>query len=175
MIEKKVFYSNLKLTQHYCEYNKLGITKDCASNLRTINPIINDQKAFQFKEIDNDQFGKLKITDWIIDPLYEKDIIDDIFEIQLSHKKEISYNHNDIIEGKILVSYYKETLFEGFCQLTSNGFIDEYDLPPIDTWFYINKSSELLYSWIPKKFYSNIDEAIHSSSTDIYCWVNYEI
>ena len=170
MIDRNIFLENLKLTQNYCESHKMVDKKNICSILRNINPVINGNKVFDFKNINDDQFGKLQLTNWKIDPLYKKDIINEIYIIQLNYKKLNVIKKQSISDGKILITRYKDTLFEGFCELVSNGFIDEYDLPPIDTWFYLDDTADL-YSWVPNEFIPNVDKAINSSSTDIYSWI----
>ena len=99
----------------------------------------------------------------------------------LSLRREKLGLKRDIYElGKILRFQINITTVDGAPVENSEGFVDFYDIPPIDTWFYITK--KYLYCWIPTMFVSKMQDAIDVEILDSYAWLeeinpelNYEI
>jgi hypothetical protein len=60
----------------------------------------------------------------------------------------------------------------------SKNFVDEADVPPIDTWFYLKRKyshsehlcRQSLFCWIPKKFEEVMQQAIDVEILDSYRW-----
>jgi hypothetical protein len=71
--------------------------------------------------------------------------------------------------GKILLFSIDRTTHDGAPCNVSEGFVDESDIPPIDTWFYITKS--YLYCWIPTLFVEKMQSAIDVEILDSYAWL----
>ena len=162
---------NLNLTKYYCD-SLSSLQKNNAEILRTINLKLNNIELFSFKEMNLYNNGKTIITDWKTEPIsWTSNNIEVLLERQLEFKKKQTFNKPEYkINGKILITRLEDILYEGFCEDVSNGFIDEYDLPPFDTWFHLDTQNEKLYSWIPERFIKLINEVIPCSSTDIYEW-----
>jgi len=141
-IESKYIEQNLNLTKIYCE-SVLFNKNNNAEILRTIR-------------IKKDN------VDLYIESLFQKQLYFKQEQQLPKSKKEIS--------GDILITSFGDSLHEGFCEDVSNGFIDQYDLPPIDTWFYLDIKKAELHSWIPENFTETVEEIIPCSSTNIYKW-----
>ena len=171
--EPAPFEYNLTLTKSYCDSIIVSSQKSKAEILRTIQIKHNNINLYSFKTENLYNNGKTIVTEWTLNPLNhpEYNNIEMLFHKQLENKKKINLrNSNNKSLGEILITNYGDVLNEGFCEDVSNGFIDEYDLPPFDTWFHLDTQNEKLYSWIPERFVKLIDEVIPCSSTDIYEW-----
>lgn len=168
-IDKKVFVSNLRVTQQYCDIQKTHTEKNSTSILRSFNPQINGDNIFKFKLSDygleeNVRFSFL--TDWSIDPTDRENeyLISDLFEKQLAHKKAgVVDNYSSALSnGDILIAQIDNTVIDGASAVVSGGLIDDYDCPPIDTWFYQASSTQgrLLFAWIPHEFVALANDAV---------------
>ena len=101
---------------------------------------------------------------------------------------EISFNYLSVLEqalkvrvenkfavadfnqlGQILEFDIDLTTHDGAPCAESEGFVDESDIPPIDTWFYLTKTK--LYCWIPKLFIEKMQGAIDVEIFDSYRWI----
>ena len=51
------------------------------------------------------------------------------------------------VEGSILIYIPNDTLFDGASEVASEGFFDDYDAPPWDSWFHYQQRK--LFAWIP--------------------------
>lgn len=71
--------------------------------------------------------------------------------------------------GKILEFDIDVTTHDGAPVAESEGFVDESDIPPIDTWFYLTKS--YLYCWIPARFVNIMQNAIDVEIFGSYRWI----
>jgi len=71
--------------------------------------------------------------------------------------------------GKILKFQIDLTTYDGAAIANSLGFVDEADIPPIDTWFYVTK--KYLYCWIPTLFIAQMQIAIDVEVYDSYEWL----
>ena len=140
VIDKEVYLSNLQLTQLFYSQqlarNK-GVSK--AKVLRSINPKLKGLQLFTFESQDVlDSTESFDTTVW--NPKLEDSfpgIIGEIHDLQLKHKNRLVAG-NEVIEipGKILKADLN-SLWDGASEYESEGIIDVYDLPPIDTWFYL--------------------------------------
>jgi hypothetical protein len=147
--------------------------------LRSINPIIKGNKLFEFKLIDYYEQRKRYdfCTEWTQDPHAEENsnLINEIFDFQLLQKKEKPAL--DLLDkefsGEILVAEIDNTIWDGASEQCSEGLVDVYDLPPIDTWFYIKQGSSTrnLYAWIPKEFIYQANDAISVNAVDCLSWL----
>lgn len=175
MIDKKEFLNNLNLTQNYCETQIEQRSKNFASILRSINPVIEDEELFSFNlnTFEGLDIKDLFLTEWNIEPFDRNNFLTEIFEKQLKYKLDNVISQEIEFNGRILVSEYESTVTDGASEVESNGIIDVYDLPPIDTWFYICDDG-LLYSWIPKDFENLANNAIEVNCVDILKWMDSE-
>lgn len=71
--------------------------------------------------------------------------------------------------GKILVFEIDLTTHDGAPVFESEGFVDESDIPPIDTWFFITQKH--LYCWIPTLFIEKMQLAINVEMMESYRWL----
>lgn len=83
------------------------------------------------------------------------------------------------ISGRVLCFYPELSLQDAVAYVASDGFIDQDDCPPWDTWlFYSNKDIEMyhddehscLYSWVPEMFVSQVNNAISEDTYDCLVW-----
>jgi hypothetical protein len=79
----------------------------------------------------------------------------------------ITKNINQL--GQILEFDIDLTTHDGAPCAASDGFVDESDIPPIDTWFYITEKQ--LYCWIPNMFIEKMQAAIDVEIFDSYRWI----
>jgi len=180
------FYENLLLTQIYCAQQLLDCEKNTASIFRSINPIRNENKLFEFKISDYGFEPESRYcfsTEWTQDPLrgenYEL-FFKELFDQQLIQKREKTKGviHDQEFKGSILVAAIDDTVTDGASEVCSEGLIDVYDCPPIDTWFYLKNSSagRLLFAWIPREFVYQANEAIKVNCMDcIHWWQEYPV
>jgi len=173
MIDKKDFLENLELTQNYCESQMKNNSKNFASILRSINPIIENKEIFSFylETFEGTKIQELFLTNWNIELFERYDLFDELFEKQIKHKKENIICSGKEIKGRIFISEFECTVVDGASEAESKGIVDIYDLPPIDTWFYKSKDN-LLYSWIPEDFENLANNAIEVNCVDILKWMD---
>jgi len=154
------FHYNLSRTIAWTQNIVNGIRDHSSINyskvLRTINPLYEGKPFYNFDNevcpLDND-FNYAPILFYILGLRKEK----------INGTKDI----NSL--GKILRFQINITLVDGAPIECSEGFVDLYDIPPIDTWFYITK--EYLYCWIPTMFIRKMQDAIDVEVLDSYAWL----
>lgn len=143
---------------------------DATRLFRSFNPTIHGNLLFSFKEEQFDfeiapGINRCNLTNWTIDPLKtgNDDLIYNLFNQQLDFKNHhVGNNNSQIRKGDIFVAHLDGTVKDGASEVQSMGLIDSYDIPPIDTWFYLADSSvgRLLFAWIPMEFRHYANEAI---------------
>ncbi|WP_163411199.1 hypothetical protein [Flavobacterium ajazii] len=176
------FYENLLLTQIYCDQQLLNSEKNIASIFRSINPIRNGKKLFEFKITDYGYTPGTRFsfsTEWTQDPIdWSSGLFIELFNFQLLKKREnIKTTVSDQeFQGKILVAEIGNTVTDGVSEIWSDGLIDFYDYPPIDTWFHLenNPNGRLLFAWIPIEFVYNATEAMTVNCVDCLYWFDEE-
>ena len=172
-IDKETFIQNLYLTQFYCEQKIQDKSKSIAKILRSLYLEYKDKDIFGFEW--NKKY-KIELTKWnfeILDNNFQ--IVSELFEQQLIRKKQsIELYENKNFRGKIFVSEFGCTVTDGASEIESKGLIDVYDLPPIDTWFYILKknNTQNIFAWIPERFEREANSAIEVNCVDILSWLN---
>jgi hypothetical protein len=80
--------------------------------------------------------------------------------------------------GRIISFQTFVTTHDGAPIVESKNFVDEADVPPIDTWFYLKRNylhsehrcDQSLFCWIPKKFEAVMQQAIDVEIVDSYRW-----
>jgi hypothetical protein len=164
-IDKEVFDKNLLLTQTYCAMQLANTDKSVAEILRSFNPEYDGKRVISFKN------GKQDI--WEVDP-FAPDIYDWLFDNQILHKKSVieSIDEPRQFKGRVLVAEIDTTITDGASETESEGFIDIYDCPPIDTWFYktSNKTGRIFYAWIPEQFVKLTQDAIDVNMLECFTW-----
>jgi len=179
-IDKTTFHENLLLTQIFCKQQLLNCDKNAASIFRSINPIYNGKKLFEYKISDYGYEPETRYcfsTEWTQDPLRnESQLYNELFEFQLLQKRENikSVVFEQKFNGQILVAEIDNTVTDGASEVCSEGLVDIYDCPPIDTWFYLthNSTGRFLFAWIPKEFVYNANKAIEVNCVDCLHWFN---
>jgi len=155
------------LTQIYCEEQIKNTDKSDAEILRSINLVSNDKRFFSFLP---GSFDRIK---WEIHP-YEDDAYPFLFEEQMQQKRKLVKPEKSVFEGRILVLEIDSVITDGASETETKGFIDEYDCPPIDTWFYLIQGNvgRTLYAWIPQPFISIVQVGIDVNAMDLFKWQN---
>ncbi|TFF35960.1 hypothetical protein [Mucilaginibacter psychrotolerans] len=176
-INHEIFAQNLLLTQAYCEMQLANTEKSVAEILRSFNPKCNGQKVFTFKpgEHEGETMTYFE-AGWSVDPWRDDDMViyNDLFDQQLANKMHVVKldKRQTSFKGKILIAEVDNTVVDGCSEAHSDGLIDIFDCPPIDTWFYFTKNeySRLIYCWIPEKFEGQINIAVAVNATDCLRW-----
>ncbi|WP_143437228.1 hypothetical protein [Hymenobacter mucosus] len=78
--------------------------------------------------------------------------------------------------GRILCFSTLLTTHDGITLAESNCFLDESDVPPIDTWFYLENNfldaeRPTLFCWIPKPFEPLMEAAMQVEMMQSYVWL----
>ncbi|HEY6143173.1 MAG TPA: hypothetical protein VIV55_07045 [Flavobacterium sp.] len=153
---------------------------------RKTNPIFNGAPLYNFgrqsTEIDNlnlsYDFGEdySSWNDW--DYSIEKyELLLDLAIKSRKVDRQINLSNLDEL-GRILSFQTCITTHDGAPIVESKNFVDEGDIPPIDTWFFLKKNyfhseykcEQSLFCWIPKKFEKVIQQAIDVEILDSYRW-----
>ncbi|HEX8657104.1 MAG TPA: hypothetical protein VF690_06200 [Hymenobacter sp.] len=187
-IDKAVFRNNLLLTQQYCDLQLANTDKNHASILRSINPVVDSKPIFDFEFVTDYNYEDIGVgiperyvfnfhSVWTKHPFDDYDtLITSLFEEQLKIKSTLIVEKYSEFEGEILAVKFDDTVVDGASQGESRGFIDGYDFPPIDTWFYksTGDNEPVLFAWIPKQFIWLVDEAIAVNVPDMIQWFKKE-
>lgn len=179
-IDQTRFFANLKLTQAYCELELRQEEKLDWRILRSIiNPCCKDGKWYvnvPSHEVKQADWQSILWEEWRkkSDPYYLESFVK-LFNSQIDFKRMVSDEllYRDLYRGKILVIKYGENISDGAAEPETDGFFDEWDLPPIDTWFYNDYSvarGGILFAWIPEKFIELADKAIEVQFLNILNW-----
>ena len=180
-IDKEVYLSNLQLTQLF--YNQQlvrnkGLSK--AKVLRSINPKMRGLQLFTFENQERVDKSAESFETTVWNPKLEDsfpEIIGEIYELQLKLKNRLVVS-NEVLDlpGKILKTDLN-SLLDGASEYESEGIIDVYDLPPIDTWFYLASyhQSMILFSWIPSEYVEEVQAAIEVNALDLLGWYEEEM
>ena len=73
------------------------------------------------------------------------------------------------MDGRLFGCYVRQTLFDGVSKMETNGFIDDTNTPPWDSW--IGIADELLISWIPPAIVDDVQSAIVCNAEECIAWV----
>ena len=149
-----------------------------SSIFRSINPIRDGKKLFEFKISDYGYEPESRYgfsTEWTQDPTGDEgELYTELFNLQILQKREKIKRlfPGKKFNGKILIAEIDCTVTDGASEVTSEGLVDIYDCPPIDTWFYIsnNSTGRLLFAWVPKQFVYNANKAIEVNCVDCLHW-----
>ncbi len=180
-INKQIFADNLKLTKAYCDLQLKNDISDNAKIFRSYNPLYGDKHLFSFvtERFDFEIEPNIKhctLTKWIVDPTDKASIVDNLFTEQITYKKQFidSIETDKTYSGRILVSQIDCTVIDGASEVQSLGLVDLYDIPAIDTWFYMTrtKESRLLFAWIPNELVKYADEAVQVNCVDCINWAD---
>lgn len=110
--------------------------------------------------------------------LYKNEEFNQIIRKILPARK-ISVNEKVVLteKGRILGFEIGLTTHDGVSNDQSNGFIDSYDIPPIDTWFFVkskfnSSQNGILFCWIPNEAEKIMQDAIDVEIFDSYFWLD---
>ncbi|MFC3336628.1 hypothetical protein [Flavobacterium palustre] len=137
---------------------------------RKTNPELNGSKLYSF----DDDYATWTIDDYSFD---NYDLLLDLALKQRPNSDQVDLSKLDEL-GRILSFQTCVTTHDGAPIVESRNFVDEGDVPPIDTWFYLKrnyfhsdyKCEQSLFCWIPKKFEKVIQQAIDVEILDSYRW-----
>lgn len=137
---------------------------------RQTNPLINNVALYS---IDGDY------ATWNLDD-YNPKVYHQLLELAIEARdKEYDLDLSEIDNlGKIISFETCITTHDGAPIVESQCFVDESDVPPIDTWFYLKKNYDhggrlcdhALFCWIPKEFEELMQGAISVEIFDSYRW-----
>lgn len=161
-IDRDELYLNLRKTINWTNNIVANIENtsaiDYSRALRTVNPLYNGKPFYSWYSADEpwvvtpNSFDYPAILDQVIKPRTDTALIESVAD-----------------KGKILVFEIDITTHDGAPIAESNGFVDESDIPPIDTWFFVTK--KYLYCWIPTLFIGKIQDAIDVEILGSYTWL----
>jgi hypothetical protein len=137
---------------------------------RNTNPELNGNKLYSF----DDDYATWTIDDYSFD---NYDLLLNLALKQRPNSDQIDFSKLDDL-GRILSFQTCVTTHDGAPIVESRNFVDEGDVPPIDTWFYLKrnyfhsdyKCEQSLFCWIPKKFEKVVQQAIDVEILDSYRW-----
>jgi hypothetical protein len=177
-IDPKIFAHNLKLTQEYCRVQCDRPQRDNARVFRSYNPIIKGKALFEFRNTVFEfaiepSLHSCALSRWTLDPIDHQNLVNQLFKEQISFKeRQVLVDAGRTYQGDILISQIDCTVVDGASEVQSLGLVDVYDIPPIDTWFYLIKSKEsrLLFAWIPNELRHYANEAVLVNCVDCINW-----
>lgn len=175
-IDKETFRTNLLLTQHYCDWQIRNTEKNTASILRSIHS--NNLISYRLEECGTPESPTpCFLTTWHKNPTDPDNhsILIDLFNNQIEHKRQFAQQAHlhSKINGRIMAVEIDYTVIDGAAAVASNGLMDDYDYPPIDTWFYLASGAEtrILFSWIPEPFVKTANNGVLVHCLDIIHWL----
>ena len=139
---------------------------------RQTNPLIN---GVQLYNIDGDY------ATWNLDDYNEK-IYEELLQLVIRARPadyDVDLTLLDNL-GRILSFQTCCTTHDGAPIVESQCFVDEGDVPPIDTWFFLKRNyyhgkcmcPQTLFAWIPKPFEKVMQAAIDVEIFDSYRWLD---
>ncbi len=158
------FYLNLVATINWTEKIVNGIDDKSQTNYSTILRLTNpDYEGKPFYLFENTRTGSAATPELSFNYLT-------VLEKALTVRTDKRFEFKDITQiGQILEFDTDLTTHDGAPCTESEGFVDESDIPPIDTWFYLTKTK--LYCWIPTLFIEKMQSAIDVEIFDSYRWI----
>jgi hypothetical protein len=96
-------------------------------------------------------------------------------EVEHDSKRQIPAR---MANGRLLVWYRDLTVDDGLGESCTQGYLDESDMPPWDTWIYYIRAEDdpkaaagYLVSWVPPQFVQPVQEAIACNAYDALLWL----
>ncbi|NSL85640.1 hypothetical protein ECE50_002275 [Chitinophaga sp. Mgbs1] len=74
-------------------------------------------------------------------------------------------------KGRIGVYVIDFSLTDGAAEDISREYVDVYEMPPLDTWIYIDSTLHLLYFWVPETFIPVVQDAADVTCSENICWL----
>jgi hypothetical protein len=182
-IDLDLFIKNLLQTQEYChiQMNNLiadDVIIDNTSVFRSFNPEINEREIIEFgieefRNNDNTVNKLVKAAYWTTNP-FSDTYLNKLYLDQQAYKDKCfeGISLSKKYSGEIVISQFDISIVDGASASASDYLFDDYDLPPIDTWFYLIKTPEtrLIFAWIPEKYIPYVDDAIAVNCVDCIDW-----
>ena len=172
MLDLAVFVPRLKQviawTEHLMQHFVYPIDRqNHGAIFRQINPVINGQPLYA------SEWG---YTTWNLD-VYDLNNFRQALQVAFSQRDTViegadSSATNFQSLGRILYFHTQLTTHDGAAIVDSNCFVDESDVPPIDTWFYFDDEEANLLCWIPRKFEAVTQAAIDVEMMGSYHWLD---
>lgn len=158
----KTFYKNLRRTVSWTE--SIIATIDDVTN-------INYSRIFRCTNLiyRGKPFYSFDVSDIAIPPALSFDYKAVLSEA-LSIRPETTLSLENLHDlGQVLRFEIDITTYDG-APCAENGLVDQSDIPPIDTWFYV--TNKYLYCWIPKLFISKMEDVIGVEFFGSYEWID---
>lgn len=176
-INQEEFFASLKITQNYCAQQLQQPWQSEALALCTsLQPVYHNQQWFVTPPSLAVGEATIKLEEWLrtSDPYYPARFAE-VFAQQLTYKASAVARlpRQVFYPGRILVVEYGQNIPDGAVEVETAGFFDEFDLPPIDTWFYNGYSESqrgILFAWIPEQFADLAQRAIDLQFLNILHW-----
>jgi hypothetical protein len=82
-------------------------------------------------------------------------------------------NNDSLIKGRLLLYWPEESLADGAASQSSNGFFDDWNMPPWDTWISLTKVSggTALVSWVPSDFVGLVSDGVWANPEECIQWL----
>ena len=94
----------------------------------------------------------------------------------LGARRKLEDADADLFErGRILLFLPQETLFDGAAFESSQGFFDEWNIPPWDTWIWCTRLPDgrvVLYSWVPPEFLRLAQQVVSVNPEQCIQWLD---
>jgi hypothetical protein len=78
-------------------------------------------------------------------------------------------------DGRVLLCEIDACFFDGVAKGVTEGFFDDGDLPPWDTWLAFRAAfgdrSSVLLSWVPHGYLGLVEKAVESHFCNAYSWM----
>lgn len=147
-----------------------------ATVFRQTNPYIKGEKLYSFEKV---PFNEIWVS-WNIDDLSEANYKLAFSSANDKRRRDLKRKIDSLdLYGRILLFQTTITTHDGAPITESEGFVDDGDIPPIDTWFYLKDrfyengiNNLILFSWIPKNFEKLIQNAIDVEILYSYDWLD---
>lgn len=147
--------------------NRVSGEWDNRTVFRKTNPVIDGVPVFQLNE---------EGVAWNVD-ICEADVVLRVLFNALEPRSGVSPAtwEEMKMKGQIVAHEINTTVTDGASEAQSQGYVDVYDLPPVDTWIYLTAGARgtnpVLYCWVPTPFIAAMQGAMDVSCTDNYEWV----
>ena len=96
----------------------------------------------------------------------------------LGARRKLEDADADLFErGRILLFLPRETLFDGAALESSQGFFDEWNIPPWDTWIWCRRLPDdrvVLYSWVSPEFLRLAQQGVSVNPEQCIQWLDME-
>jgi hypothetical protein len=94
-----------------------------------------------------------------------------VIEQRFSHlvQDRVAEISPDLLGGRLLAFYPQDTICDGLAAIESDGFFDQANVPPWDTWVYF--IDDFLISFVPQPFISNVECGLITNVEECIVWL----